>query len=174
MTYRREPLDMRVVVRQSPRTDQQSELTARIASLAHASRPPREPDPPPTMPTGTSDPGATPEVLLVKTGFRHVATRVREILYIEAARNYVHIHLENGAVLKSRIQIDRLAQHLGRDRFLRIHRGRLVNMERIRSARPLAGGRLQLTLNQGSTIVVARDRRRIVLAEISAANARRA
>jgi two-component system LytT family response regulator len=112
-------------------------------------------------------------VILVKSGFRHVATRVREILYIESARNYVRIHLESGAVLKSRSQIERLAQHLGNERFLRIHRGRLVNRERIRSVRPLAGGRLQLTLTQGSTIVVARDRRRAVLAEIGSAAERR-
>jgi two-component system LytT family response regulator len=135
----------------------------------------REPDtssvPGPADASGT---GATPEVILVKSGFRQVAVRVREILYVEAARNYVRIHLENGTVLKSRVQIDRLAQHVGRERFLRIHRGRLVNMERIRSVRPLAGGRLQLTLTQGSTIIVARDRRRSVLAELSAVAERRA
>src|SRR5262249_506531 len=104
---------------------------------------------------------------------KHVATRVREILYIESARNYVRIYLESGAVLKSRVPIDRLGRHLGHERFLRIHRGRLVNRERIKGVRSLAGGRLQLTLTQGSTIVVARDRRRAVLAEIGAVIERR-
>jgi two-component system LytT family response regulator len=135
----------------------------------------REPDAPSlSVPVDASGTGATPEVILVKSGFKQVAMRVREILYVEAARNYVRIHLENGTALKSRVQIDRLAQHLGRERFLRIHRGRLVNMERIRSVRPLAGGRLQLTLTHGATIVVARDRRRSVLAELSAVAERRA
>ena len=100
--------------------------------------------------------------------------RVPEIVFVEAARNYVCIHQENGVVLKTRVPIDRLAQHLGTERFLRIHRGRLVNMERIRSVRSLAGGRLQLTMSEGSTTVVARDRRRAVIARISSAAERRA
>ena len=111
---------------------------------------------------------AVPEVVLVKSGFRQVAIRVREIVFVEAARNYVHVHLESGAVLKSRVPIDRLARHLGTERVMRIHRGRLVNVDRIRAVSPLTGGRLRMTLVDGSTIVVARDRRRPVLAEISA------
>jgi len=110
----------------------------------------------------------SPEIVLVKSGFRHVAVHVREIVFVEAARNYVCIHLENGAVLKSRVPIDRLARHLGTERFLRIHRGRLVSVERIRAVSPLTGGRLRLTLLDGTTIVVARDRRRVVLAELTA------
>jgi DNA-binding LytR/AlgR family response regulator len=146
MTYRRDLLDIRVVVRQSARPDQRPELPARLTPLAQTARPMRESDAPSvSVPADTSGTGATPEVILVKSGFKQVAVRVREILYVEAARNYV-----------------------------RIHRGRLVNMERIRSVRPLAGGRLQLTLTQGSTIIVARDRRRAVLAELSAVAERRA
>jgi DNA-binding LytR/AlgR family response regulator len=174
MTYRRDLLDTGVVVRQPARLDPRPELSARITPLSQPVRPAREPDVAPDNTTAdASGIGSSPEVILVKSGFRHVATRVREILYIESARNYVRIHLESGAVLKSRAQIERLAQHLGNERFLRIHRGRLVNRERIRSVRPLAGGRLQLTLTQGSTIVVARDRRRAVLAEIGSAAERR-
>jgi len=127
---------------------------------------------PPSIASEASGNGPS-EVILVKSGFRQVAVRVGEILFVEAARNYVRIHLETGAVLKSRVPIDRLAQHLGSQRFLRIHRGRLVNMERIRSVRSLVGGRLQVTLSQGATIIVARDRRRAVLAEIGSAGERR-
>ena len=115
---------------------------------------------------------ASPEVVLVRSGFKQVAVRVREIVFVEAARNYVHLHLESGAVLKSRVPIDRLARHLGTERFLRIHRGRLVNVERIRAVSPLTGGRLRLTLLDGAAIIVARDRRRVVLAEITARVAR--
>lgn len=176
MTYRRDLLDIRVVVRPTARTDARPEFPTRMTPFVPSSRPPLEPESPPLPVTG--DPsgitGATPEVILVKTGFRHMATRVREIVFVESARNYVRIHLENGTVLKSRVQIDRLARHLGTERFLRIHRGRLVNMDRIRSVRPVTGGRLQLTLSEGSTIIVARDRRRIVLAELTSAAERRA
>ena len=135
----------------------------------HADAPADERHPPTAMPDGRT---ASPEVVLVKSGFKQVAVRVREIVFVEAARNYVHLHLESGAVFKSRVPIDRLARHLGTERFLRIHRGRLVNVERIRAVSPLTGGRLRLTLLDGAAIIVARDRRRVVLAEITARVAR--
>ena len=83
-------------------------------------------------------------------------------------RNYVRIHMESGTVFKSRVPIDRLALHLGRERFLRIHRGCIVNVDRVRAVTPLLGGRLLLALSDGSRVMVARDRRRFVLAEIGA------
>ena len=176
MTYRRDLLDIRVVVRPTARTDARPDFPIRMTPFVPSSRPPLEPEGPPVPVTGDPSgiPGATPEVILVKTGFKHMATRVREIVFVESARNYVRIHLENGTVLKSRVQIDRLARHLGTERFLRIHRGRLVNMDCIRSVRPVTGGRLQLALSEGSTIIVARDRRRVVLAELTSAAERRA
>jgi two-component system LytT family response regulator len=177
MSYR-DLMDIRPVVRPSARTDPRTELSGRVASSLptptfQSPRPAREtePEPPSFAPDASGD--AASEVILVKSGLRQVALRVREIVFVEAARNYVRIHLDNRTVLKSRVPIERLGQHLGSQRFLRIHRGRLVNMERIRSVRPLAGGRLQLTLSEGSTIIVARDRRRIVLAEIGSAGERR-
>jgi DNA-binding LytR/AlgR family response regulator len=170
MTYRRDLLDIRVVARVTPGNDTRTDFQGRVTTLVQPSRPGRDPamTTPAIIDAHASGNGASPEVILVKSGFKQVATRVREILYVESARNYVRIYLENGTVLKSRVPIDRLAQHLGRERFLRIHRGRVVNRERIRSVRSLTGGRLQLTLSQGSTIIVARDRRRAVLAEIGA------
>lgn len=172
MSYR-DLLDNRVVIRQSAPADHRPELSPRPTPLAQPPYPGREPDAPAASIPADSSIDGTPGVILVKSGIRQVATRVREILYVEAARNYVRIHLDSGAVIKSRGQIDRFAQHLGPDRFLRIHRGRLVNVERIRSVRPLAGGQLQLTLTEGSTIIVARDRRRAVLAAIIASAERR-
>ena len=113
-----------------------------------------------------------PDVVLVKSGFNQVAIHIHEITFAEAARNYVLVHLVSGAVIKSRVPIERLAEHLGTARFLRIHRGRLVNVERIRAVMPLTGGRLRLALLDGATILVARDRRRAVLAELTALAAR--
>jgi DNA-binding LytR/AlgR family response regulator len=172
MTYRRDLLDNRVVVRPDARTDARPEIPTRMTPFVQSSRAPLGPELP-SLAAGRDASGTTPEIILVKTGFRRVATRVPEIVYVESARNYVRVHLENGTVLKSRVQIDRLANHLGTEHFLRIHRGRLVNIDRIRSVRPIAGGRLQLSLSDGSTILVARDRRRVVLAELTAAAERR-
>jgi DNA-binding LytR/AlgR family response regulator len=190
MTYRRDLLDIRVVVRQSARHDQRADPPRRrvggesamhttttpplnVSSIRMA-RPNRETEVvPETSPAEPAATGGSPEVILVKSGFKHVAIRVREILFVEAARNYVRLHMDAGPVLKSRVPIERLAQHLGNERFLRIHRGRLVNTERVRGVATLTGGRLRLTLSNGSTIVVARDRRRSVLAELGSLVARK-
>jgi len=109
---------------------------------------------------------STPGMVLVKTGLKRVAVRIAEVTFVEAARNYVRIHLEGGAVLKTRVPITRLASHFGTERFVRVHRGRLVNVDRVRAVNTLVGGRLSLTLYDGSKVLVARDRRRIVLAEL--------
>lgn len=201
MSYRREPSDTGVIVRQPTRHDRAADPVLRhvaadgtltapqprpLASGASTRRDdasfaapfrhtrtielaakPSGPDSP--TPSG----GNQSDVILVKSGFKQVATRVREIVFVEAARNYVRIHLETGQVLKSRIPIDRLGAHLGRDRFLRVHRGCLVNVDRIRTVTTLLGGRLLLALSDGSKVTVARDRRRVVLAQIGAGAATR-
>ena len=198
MTYRRESSDIGVIVRHAQErhtdtslrhamTDASMSGLQHARSLGPAPAPSRDdvgfasqrrvrvvgavPDEP-SLETPSAS-GTQPEVILVKSGFRQVATRVREIVYVESARNYVRIHLETGAVFKSRVPIDRLALHLGRERFMRVHRGCLVNVERIRGVTPLLGGRLLLTLADGSKVTVARDRRRFVLAEIGAASSPR-
>ncbi len=172
MSYRRDSLDTQPVIRQPAPSDPRPELLGRVAPMAQPARFARELAPPSiTFPAPTT--GSPGEVILIKSGFRQIALRVPEIVYVEAARNYVRIHQESGAVLKTRVPIDRLAEHLGTERFLRIHRGRLVNVERIRSVRSVAGGRLQLTMSEGSTTTVARDRRRAVIARISTAGERR-
>ena len=173
MSYRRDTIDTQPAIRQPAPGDPRPDVLGRVASIPQPARFGRELAPP-SIAAAAPAPGSPAEVILVKCGFRQVAMRVPEIVYVEAARNYVRIHQESGAVFKTRIPIDRLAQHLGTQRFLRVHRGRLVNVERIRSVRSLAGGRLQLTMSEGSTTVVARDRRRAVIARISSAAERRA
>ena len=173
MTYRRDLLNIGVVVRHSnadgaPDAPVRRFASASAASLAMPAQSglPQGQTPIPSRPNPSGESGGSRDVILVKTALKQVAVRLSEVTYVEAARNYVRIHLDGGVVLKSRVPISRLARHLGPDRFLRIHRGRLVNMDRIRSVANLAGGRLAISLNDGSRIIVARDRRRIVLAEL--------
>jgi two-component system LytT family response regulator len=176
MTYRRDLLNIRVVVR--PGADATPEPTARrfasaAATLAMPSQPagvhPAIPRPPaPAEPTA----GAR-DVILVKTALKQVAVRLSEITYVEAARNYVRIHLDGGTVLKSRVPISRISRHLGPERFLRVHRGRIVNVDRVRSVTNLTGGRIALGMNDGSRVIVARDRRRVVLADLGRATGTR-
>ena len=179
MTLRRETSDLELLSRSPSRADIAADPLARRvthdAPFATSFRRTSTMDSgiPGRVSGSSSSHGTTqPEVILVKSGFKQVATRIAEIVYVKAARNYVRIHLEAGQVLKSRIPIDRLGLHLGRERFLRIHRGCLVNVDRIRGVTPLLGGRLLLSLSDGSTVTVARDRRRSVLSEIGAGGSR--
>ncbi|HEX6048596.1 MAG TPA: LytTR family DNA-binding domain-containing protein [Gemmatimonadaceae bacterium] len=171
MTYRRELLDFRVVVRR-PGSDADDPPRRFASASAAALAPPPQPGAPqppgssPARPAAPAEGSRSRDVILVKTALKQVAVRLSEVTFVEAARNYVRIHIEGGAVLKSRVPISRLARHLGTGRFLRIHRGRLVNTDCVRSVTSLAGGRLALALSDGSRIIVARDRRRVVLAEL--------
>jgi DNA-binding LytR/AlgR family response regulator len=173
MTYRRDLMNPRVIVRHSD-SDATSEGPPRrfaAASAVALAMPAQHGGPQghasvPVRSTALADSGGSRDVILVKTALKQVAVRLSEVTFVEAARNYVRIHLDTGTVLKSRVPISRLARHLGPDRFLRIHRGRLVNIDRVRTVTNLAGGRLALQLNDGSRIIVARDRRRVVLQEL--------
>jgi len=169
MTFRRDLMNIRVVVRTTSAHTTSMDVSGR--RLGGAGMPPSQPGPDPrTQPVRaplTEVPAvSTPGMVLVKTGLKRVAVRIAEVTYVEAARNYVRIHLEGGAVLKTRVPITRLASHFGTERFVRVHRGRLVNVDRVRAVNTLVGGRLSLTLYDGSKVLVARDRRRIVLAEL--------
>jgi two-component system LytT family response regulator len=170
MTYRRDLLNIRVVVRPAQGLDAAVDAPARrvqaAASLAVSPQPTPHVTQPAMRPVSATDHGASREVILVKTALKQVAVRLIEITVVEAARNYVRIHLEGGTVLKSRVPISLFARHLSPDRFLRIHRGCLVNVDRIKAVSPIVGGRLALTLNNGARVIVARDRRRVVLAEL--------
>ena len=179
MTLRRETSDLELLSRPATRHEIADSAPRRITHDApfitsfRRSNPMDSGSPGRASAPASAHPTSQPEVILVKSGFKQVATRVAEIVHVKAARNYVRIHMESGQVLKSRIPIDRLGHHLGRERFLRIHRGCLVNVDRIRGVTPLLGGRLLLALSDGSTVTVARDRRRSILAEIGAASSPR-
>ena len=168
MTSRRDLLSIRAVLQSATDHDRLADAPARrfgggpplsLASQAPHGRPAN------ARPATPADIGSS-DVILVKTGLKQVAIRPSEITFVEAARNYVRIHLDGGATLKTRIPIERLASHLGADRFFRVHRGRIANLDRIRGVTVLSGGRVSLTLTNGATVIVARDRRRVVLAEL--------
>ena len=60
---------------------------------------------------------------------------VEDILYVQAAENYVQLHLK-GARHLLHVPIATLEASLDPDMFLRIHRSMIVNCARCRSSRP--------------------------------------
>ncbi|MBA9077167.1 LytR/AlgR family response regulator transcription factor [Rufibacter quisquiliarum] len=73
---------------------------------------------------------AVKEYLFLKTGYEQVKVLFDEILYLEAAGNYVTFVLENKKLL-SRFTIAELCDVLPADRFIRVHRSYIVAKDKI-------------------------------------------
>jgi DNA-binding LytR/AlgR family response regulator len=70
------------------------------------------------------------DYIFLKTGYEQVKVHFAEILYIEAAGNYVTFVL-GGKKLLSRMTINELIEMLPADKFTRVHRSYIVARERI-------------------------------------------
>lgn len=91
------------------------------------------------------------ERLVVKSRGRVFFVSTNEIDWIEAAGNYVKLHIGSDAhLIRSRMKA--LEQRLDPDRFLRVHRSAIVNIARINQIEPWSGGEYVITLESGATI----------------------
>ncbi len=94
--------------------------------------------------------------LMVKTAGRINFLRTEEIDYVEAERDYVRIHNgEKKHLLREKIS--RLEQQLPADRFLRIHRSTIVNIDRIKEMQPLSYGEYSVILHNGTRLTLSRS-----------------
>ena len=100
--------------------------------------------------------------LVVKTGGRIVFLRVDEIDWVEAADNYVRIHAGRESHL-IRETLESLEGRLNPEKFLRIHRSTLVNLDRIRELQPIFHGDYLVRLNDGTELTLSRSYREKLL-----------
>jgi len=98
------------------------------------------------------------ERLVVKAGGRVFFLRVDEIDWIEAAANYVKLHAGGEAHLL-RETINGLAAKLDPDKFLRIHRSIIVNLERVKEMQPWFHGDYVVVLQDGTQLTSSRNYR---------------
>ena len=80
---------------------------------------------------------------------------VEEIHWIEAADNYVRLHLAERVVLM-REPLAHLVGRLDSERFVRIHRSHAVAVERVVELRSGARGDRELVLRGGMVLAVSR------------------
>ncbi|MDX5437243.1 MAG: LytTR family DNA-binding domain-containing protein [Pontibacter sp.] len=73
---------------------------------------------------------AAKDFVFLKTGYEQVKVHFNEILYLEAAGNYVTFVLEDKKVL-TRMTITEASDMLPTDKFLRVHRSYIVAKDRI-------------------------------------------
>jgi two-component system LytT family response regulator len=97
-----------------------------------------------------------PERIVVKEGERFDFVPVESIDWIESANNYVQLHCGSRQHLLAE-SLTNLEGRLNPARFLRIHRGRIVNVSRIEAVHPLLGGTYELELRSGVRLTTGRQ-----------------
>lgn len=91
----------------------------------------------------------------VRVGEHIRVVAVDAIDWIRADGNYVQIHAD-GAHYLHRETLSHLLAALDPARFLRIHRGVIVNVERIREVHPLFNGNAEIVLRDGTRLDLSR------------------
>ncbi len=119
------------------------DLGRRLLALVHGAKPAEPPQ---------------VERLVVKSGGRVFFLRTDEIDWIEAAGNYVRLHLGAESHL-FRETMNRMESRLDSRRFARIHRSRIVNTERIKEMQPWFNGDYIVVLRDGTRLTLSRGYR---------------
>jgi two-component system LytT family response regulator len=108
--------------------------------------------------------------LVIKAGGRIFFLSVAEIDWIEAADNYARIHAGRDEHLL-RETMSGLEKRLDPEQFIRIHRSRIVNIQKIKELRPLFRGEYDLMLKDGTRLETGRayrDRLQRLFSQLSA------
>jgi two-component system, LytTR family, response regulator len=96
--------------------------------------------------------------LVVKSGGRVFFLRTEDIVWIEAAGNYVRLHLSEDSHL-FRETMNGIEARLDPRRFVRIHRSRIVNSDRIKELQPWFNGEYVVVLQNGTRLTLSRGYR---------------
>jgi len=95
------------------------------------------------------------ERLAVKTGGRVFLIKVPDIDWIEAAHNYVELHVDKQTHML-RDTLNAIEARLPSDQFVRISRSVIVNIERIKELQPLFYGEYAIILQSGVRLTLSR------------------
>jgi two-component system LytT family response regulator len=96
--------------------------------------------------------------IVVKSAGRLFFLRADEIDWIEAAGNYARLHVGSESHLL-RETMNSLEARLDPEHFFRIHRSRIVNMERIQELQPWFNGEYVVILRNGTRLTLSRGYR---------------
>jgi two-component system LytT family response regulator len=96
--------------------------------------------------------------LAVKSGGKVLVLKLDEIDWIESADNYVDLHLGSESHLH-RETMSALERKLPADKFMRISRSTIVNIERIKELQPLFHGEYTVILRNGARLTLSRSHR---------------
>jgi two-component system, LytTR family, response regulator len=97
-----------------------------------------------------------PERLAVKADGRFVFLKYEEIVWVEAADNYIVIHTSNGERLMPRDTLTAIEARLGPQHFTRVNRSALVRIDQVKELQPSAQGDYSILLRNGTRIPLSR------------------
>jgi two-component system LytT family response regulator len=96
------------------------------------------------------------ERLVVKSVGRVFFIRTDEIDWIEAAGNYLKLHIgREGHLIRE--TMNSIESKLNPDKFLRIHRSTIVNIDRIKELHPMFSGDYSMILRNGTELTLSRN-----------------
>jgi two-component system LytT family response regulator len=98
------------------------------------------------------------ERLVVKSVGRVFFLKIDEIDWIEAAGNYLKLHAGRDAHL-IRETMNGIEAKLNPEKFLRIHRSTMVNIDRIKELHPMFSGDYEVILRSGTELTLSRNYR---------------
>ncbi len=96
--------------------------------------------------------------IAIKSSGRVTFVKVEDIDWIEAADNYVEIHAGTAAHML-RETMTALSTRLPAEKFVRINRSCIVNLERVKELQPLFHGEYTVVLNDGKKLTLSRNYR---------------
>ena len=109
--------------------------------------------------TGEAQPAGKPlERVTIKSGGRIYFVKAEDIDWVEAAGNYLRLH-SGGQTHLLRETLSNLAARLDPERFWRIHRSTLVNVDRVQELQPLFHGDYAVILRDGTQLTLSRSYR---------------
>jgi len=100
-------------------------------------------------------PPKSPDRLAVKSAGRVVFVKLSDIDWIEAAHNYVELHAGKESHLL-RETLNAIEARLSPEKFVRISRSAIVNIERVKELQPLFHGEYTVTLQNGTRVTLSR------------------
>jgi len=100
--------------------------------------------------------------ILVKEGGHSIILSMQEIDWIEALGNYIRLHTSQRKYILRRTISD-AEHHLPPERFVRIHRSTIVNLDRISELHQTVDGDHAVVLNNGTTLILSRSYRERLL-----------
>ena len=95
--------------------------------------------------------------LFVRSGRSILPIAVNSVLWFEAVGDYVAAHTQMSTPLLH-LSLNRLQERLDRERFLRIHRTHIVNLEHVVAFRRQLNGSMLAELVDGSLLAVSRSK----------------